>query len=428
MNTTHYKIRYLFLVYIVSIATPLQAYIVKPKQNTSPTETTSKITDLTVTQEHKKINLRVLLQELDTTTQNTFTITSDNGFIIESNIDNSYKRAKLSNKELTLRVENDSLFLEKDGKPKKIKSNQLAIASSSNSLLSINNKSYEGILIINLDIPNKTLQIINRIDLDAYVYSVLRFESLSYWPHEMHKVQAVASRSYAVYQAIQARTKPNSTYDIKNNNFHQVYNGAHECTHLRKAVDETKNLILTYNGMIALTMFDICCGGIIPGHMKRKDIDKPYLYRPNKCIYCEGKQPYSWTHSVEKKEFWDILAAHPRLTKKVTGIGKILNVGIKEKDKAGIVHKVIINGSRKNVALTRNELRGALSPATLKSDAFSLHKPKNSNTIEIKGTGFGHHTGLCQIGARELVSRGWNHLEILNFYFPKTKVSRLKGL
>ncbi len=374
----------------------------------------------------KKINIRVLLQEEDTSKRIPLVIKSPHGFIVESIVDPT-KKARWPEKELHLTTENNNLLLLKNGQYKRIKANDLCITPA-NGVAQIDAKSYQGMLNIRIDATSKMLQIINKIDLDDYIYSVLRFESLSHWPHEMHKVQAIASRTYAIYQIRQARSKtqPQSFYDIKNNNFHQVYNGVHTSTHLRKAVDETKNLILTYNGYIALTMFDICCGGVIPGYMKRKDLDKPYLFRTNKCTYCKGKTPYEWEKSIHKQNFWELLVAHPRLTKKLTGLGRILGIGIKEKDKAGIVHKVVINGSRKNVSITRNELRSALTPTTLKSDSFTIRK--HLNGIELRGLGFGHHTGLCQIGARELVARGWSHTAILDFYFPKTKLSRIKAL
>ena len=42
-----------------------------------------------------------------------------------------------------------------------------------------------------------------------------------------------------------------------------------------------------------------------------------------------------------------------------------------------------------------------------------------------KGTGYGHHIGLCQWGARELVSQGWDYKKILHFYYPDTTFMKL---
>ncbi len=45
--------------------------------------------------------------------------------------------------------------------------------------------------------------------------------------------------------------------------------------------------------------------------------------------------------------------------------------------------------------------------------------------ITFKGTGYGHHMGLCQWGARELVNQGWNYKKILHFYYPGTTFMKL---
>lgn len=377
------------------------------------------------TKQPRTIPIRVLLNEESIATKHEYLIQSRDGFILETK-DDTGKKFAWKEPTLHLIAHNNLFFIHHNNSIKKLKCTDLFI-SPKNYVATINGNTYEGKFNIRCDEKQKAIQLINKIDLDDYIYSVLRFESLSYWPHEMHKVQAIASRTYAVYQIKQARQKNNQqAYDIKNTNIHQVYNGLHDCNHLRKAVYDTHNLILTYNGTIALTMFDICCGGIVPAHMKRKDLDKPYLYRANQCVYCRGKQSFEWQHSLHKKDFWTLLETNPRITKKVKGLGYLRGISVKEVDKAGIVQKIIINGSRKNVSLTRNELKSSLATAHIKSDVFHVHK-KNDG-IEFKGFGFGHHTGLCQIGARELVSRGWQYTAILDFYFPNTKLARIKRL
>ncbi len=373
---------------------------------------------------NKKIMIRVLLKEAPTTEKVTFTIQSKKGFVLESSI-GSGKRASWKHEILNLLAYQNNLFLlTTGGTYKRIKANELAIASVAGDL-KIDNFRYTGTVYLRIDPKTKMIQMVNKVNLDDYIYAVLRYESLSYWPLEMQKVQAVASRSYAVRQIKTARS--NSTvmpfYDIKNNNFHQVYNGNHDYVHLRKAVDQTHNLILTYNGDIALTMFDICCGGIIPGNMKKKDADKPYLYRKTRCTYCHNKANYEWDCAFDKDTLLQRMLDNPKVASKAKKIGKITGIALKEKDKANIVHRVLIHGSRNNISFTNNEFKSALG-ARAKSNAYTVKK--RGDDIVVHGYGFGHNMGLCQIGARELVSRDWDYHEILHFYFPKTRLMRLK--
>lgn len=373
---------------------------------------------------NKKIMIRVLLKEFSTEQRVTFALQSNRGFVLESPIA-SGKRARWKHEVLNLLAFKHNIFLlTGDGIYKRIKSNEVAIASIGGNL-KLDNYSYSGTMHIRIDPKTKMVQIINKVNLDDYIYAVLRYESLSHWPLEMQKVQAIASRTYAVRQIKLTRSKNanQSFYDIKNNNSHQVYNGTHDSVHLRQAVNETHNLILTYNGDIALTMFDICCGGIIPGYMKKRDADKPYLFRKNRCTYCHDKANFEWNCSFDKNTFLSRMLENPKLASKAKKIGKITGISIKEKDRAGIIHRILIHGSKHNISFTNNEFKSALG-VRAKSNAYVVKKLQDD--IVVHGYGFGHNMGLCQIGARELVSRDWDYQEILDFYFPKTKLMRLK--
>ena len=60
----------------------------------------------------------------------------------------------------------------------------------------------------------------------------------------------------------------------------------------------------------------------------------------------------------------------------------------------------------------------------IRSQNFSIKREQNK--IIVNGKGFGHQIGLCQRGARELVRQKWPFRKILNFYFPGTKLAKLK--
>ena len=82
------------------------------------------------------------------------------------------------------------------------------------------------------------------------------------------------------------------------------------------------------------------------------------------------------------------------------------------------------------------EIRRLLSPSHLKSSAFTCHycdEKGNPLTLEIdeegrlksdwnslvlKGKGWGHGVGLCQIGAAVMAARGYDYRQILAFYYP----------
>jgi SpoIID/LytB domain protein len=42
----------------------------------------------------------------------------------------------------------------------------------------------------------------------------------------------------------------------------------------------------------------------------------------------------------------------------------------------------------------------------------------------LKGAGWGHGVGLCQIGAAVMASKGYTHLEILDHYFIDASIEK----
>ena len=382
-----------------------------------------------IKKQNKKI--RVLLEEKNSVKENIFNIESEDGIVVTSPF--STKKVLVNAKQLKVTIKNNNIFLSVTDpqtnaiKTKKVKFNEIKLIPAKNNL-TFNKTPYQGSITLTINSKNNTLSIINALGLDDYVYSVLASEGYLEWPMEMHKIQAIISRTYAIYCMIETRKnkKNNPLFDLKNNNFHQTYNGHHNFTHLRQAIQETHGLILTYNNKdVVLAMFDACCGGIVPANMKNFiDFGKaPYLARNHQCTFCKDYNLYQWHHEIPTKNFIEILKNNPLIAKKFTNTGNLTNIQVSEKDKAGIAHKVKLSFAKKNITLTGKQLRQSINDK-IKSLNFNIKKINNK--IIIDGNGFGHQMGLCQKGASELVRKGWNYKKILSFYYPKTKINRLK--
>ncbi len=350
------------------------------------------------------LTIRVLLNSYPLNAKTNITCTSDHGFILQT----AQKKPTVyrSNK-LILRTHKKSLY-----------KNPVYVIPQSRSF-SLDGQTYYGILKVHNDPDQKNLLLINMLPLDEYLYSVLRYESLSFWPLEMQKVQAVTSRTYALYQMYHNK---HSSYDIKNTNAHQVYRGIHDCKHLREAITQTHNLVLMYRGKPALTMFDICCGSLIPAHMKDKDHKKPYLYRSHACTFCRTKKNFAWHTVLNKQTILEALKKDTNMIHKTKNLGKLTRVCIHEKDRAGIVHHLALHGTHGSCLISPKKLAKSLG-MQLKSTAFSLNDAHEQ--LVLKGLGFGHNVGLCQLGARELVARSHNFKQILRFYFPGTHLMQV---
>ena len=121
--------------------------------------------------------------------------------------------------------------------------------------LTYGGKEYRGQLQVN--VVGKTLQLVNSVGLQQYLYGVVPREVPSAWPVEALKAQAVVARSYAL-----AVRKSGAAFDLFADTRSQVYGGiAAEKPTTTAAVDATSGQVLLFEGKVATTYFFSTSGG-----------------------------------------------------------------------------------------------------------------------------------------------------------------------
>jgi stage II sporulation protein D len=257
--------------------------------------------------------------------------------------------------------------------------------------------------------------LINKLDIEDYICSVLHTESWPGWTLEVNKALAIACRTYAATKVLETGKKK-KPFHIRNTSKHQTYCGAHHKDILRQAVEETRGVVIGYDDKPILAMFDGCCGGIVPSQMEGYNFKKaPYLARPYACEFCKDFKIFSWTAEFSHKYLEKVLKEN------LTNLNKLKQIQIKYDD-AGIARKLIVKDHK-----TEHFLDGAVLYSLLKeivSFSYSIEHLKDK--IVIKGKGYGHHLGLCVWGAKKMVDLGWNHRQILRYYYPKTTFLKLQ--
>lgn len=91
------------------------------------------------------------------------------------------------------------------------------------------------------------LKLINEIDFEGYLYKVVPSEMPSSFGLEALKAQAVAARTYAVSDLLSGRYAKDG-FHVDDSTMSQVYNNTSENTLTTLAVNETKGLVMKYNG------------------------------------------------------------------------------------------------------------------------------------------------------------------------------------
>lgn len=316
---------------------------------------------------------------------------------------------------LIFTVKNKKLYVNN----KKLATDNIAIKPVEG-FLRANGKVYEGFFVVIKD--GDDCYLINSVDLEAYVYSVLRWEGWPGWPEEVNKVFAIVFRTYAVHKVLEHRERVKSGkkvfYDLKCTNAHQTYNGLHEYEHLRSIIEITRGVVIAYNKNPIIAMYDACCGGIIPAHVKGFDHSKtPYLARNYACTHCRECKLYNWKAAYSIADVEQLL--HQEYPHKK---GRIQDIKIANTDKAGVVKQVKIKKGQQWLSLTGKEVYHFFKK--VKSQCFTVSK--KAHEIVFEGRGYGHLRGMCQWGTRQMVKQGSTYKEVLRFYYPGTSFMKVE--
>jgi SpoIID/LytB domain protein len=83
---------------------------------------------------------------------------------------------------------------------------------------------------------------------------------------------------------------------------------------------------------------------------------------------------------------------------------------------------LLVDGERRRLTLGKElEIRRALSATHLYSSAFVVHPEGDAGGVparfRLRGAGWGHGVGLCQIGAAVMAEGGYDFRAILAHYY-----------
>ena len=281
------------------------------------------------------------------------------------------------------------------------------------------------------------LTAVNRVGLEDYLLSVISSEMKSSASLEFLKAHAVISRSWVLARVEGRRNPaeaesavPHLSYDVCADDHCQRYQGLTMAVGetVRDAIDQTWGQTLRYGGKVCDTRFSKCCGGRSELFSTCwEDRDYPYLQSvPDPYCDCSDKEILSQVlndYDLETTDFHDWEERYTReglseLVRSRTGIdfGTIVALEPLERGPSGRIKYLRIVGTARTEVIGKElAIRRALSPSHLKSSAFEVIT--DGDNIVLKGHGWGHGVGLCQIGAAVMAARGAGYKEILKYYY-----------
>jgi stage II sporulation protein D len=255
------------------------------------------------------------------------------------------------------------------------------------------------------------LTAVNWVDLEEYLYSVIGGEMDSSWPQEALKAQAIAARTYALYERERHRNNP--IYDVGDSPDHwQIYKGiSSESRNTYRAVDATAGKVLTYNNRLILSVFHACSGGHTENVEDVWGSKEPYLRAvPD---FDQNVSECNWVKNLSSAE----------ISARISGIGTVKDLIPSTYSPFHSVKVLKIVGEQGTKVLQGEAVRTALK---LKSTRFSVSKGANGNFV-FQGLGYGHALGMSQWGAYNLARRGASYLQILGYYYQGVALTPIQA-
>ena len=298
-------------------------------------------------------------------------------------------------------------------------------------LITFNKKNYLG--SIKFKIGNvHAFYLINTLNIEDYLIGVLPYEMGDWFPIEALKAQAVAARTYALYN------KGTGEYDLRDDTGSQVYNG-YDATNKNSitAINATRGEILTYNGNIIEALFSASNGGYTeaannvwgstaPYLIDKKDdfdaVSSSYKYFSTIRCYTDTELDVIIKQHLTNHADWNYM----KFIKiditciKMFPSGRISSLPIIFLDKNNVMQTKYIT---KNEARTFFALPSAMYTVTTSKNSAAIE-----NTYEFNIKGCGHGVGLSQWGSyyRALSKTNpQNYKDILSFYYYNTAIQNV---
>jgi len=254
--------------------------------------------------------------------------------------------------------------------------------------------------------------------MEEYLAGVVAGEMKPEWPVEALAAQAIIARTFTV-EAMETKggvpeRGTQASTDIKE---FQAYNAKAVNDNVKKAVEMTRGMIITYQGKPIKGWFHASAGGITATAkegLNYREAEPAYIHSVPSPDELAPEDVRNWTAAFSKE---DVINAMAKMGKKVNDIS---SVEIAQKGPSGRATVLMIN---KAVEVSGPELRVALDSTKLKS--MLLDKVMVSEeSVTFVGMGYGHGVGMSQWGANRMAKDGKKPEEIVTYYFKDVQVEK----
>ncbi|HZJ85221.1 MAG TPA: stage II sporulation protein D [Syntrophomonadaceae bacterium] len=257
-----------------------------------------------------------------------------------------------------------------------------------------------------------------KLDLEDYLVGCVAAEMPSSFEIEALKAQAVCARTYAIKKIIDGHPYPKKadlSDDINScqayiteNEFYErhPYQSKKLYNKVKKAVTDTKGVIMLYAGMPIDALYHSTCGGRTASAEETWGNELAYL-QSKSCPYCKASKYYETRQVFSYQDFSSIGQVNLTPKQKI----------IISKNKSGRSKEVSIGDYK----ISTIKIRGILNlPSSWIKNIFL-----DRDELIVTTCGYGHGVGLCQCGANGLAQEGKDYKEILKYYYSQIQIFKI---
>jgi stage II sporulation protein D len=318
----------------------------------------------------------------------------------------------------------------------------LRVVPRQGGIINIGDRAYRGEALLRTT-PAGRVTAINVVQLEQYLLGVVPREIGRGRPAaeiEAVKAQAVAARTYAIGNR---GARDALGFDFYATVLDQVYGGlADEDSIVSRAVRETRGEILTHSGVPIIAYYSSTCGGRTAAIEDAWPWRAPLPYLRSVSDYddetgtyfCQSSSRFAWTTAWTRDQLLAVLAQSLALYTRqaVRTVTRVNAVELIDTTASGTA-RVRLTADDVTYVLRADSLRWVLrpqpGPAILNSARLrELNAERGVNEVtrlEIRGAGWGHAIGMCQVGALGRARRGQRYDRILTTYYSGTQLQRL---